>query len=150
MFVLFQPDLENCKSKGVETCPCLPFFHTKHCWPSFMYYVRKICIHYANFHDCNFFGKHCELLWRQTFFSLEALSLGIILIDCFFSCVHCLWIINKIVMTIAIPGIVCGQQRVKEKKHFSLLDKACQTRFSRHCIGFEGRRFSLIVGYNQN
>ena len=27
MFVLFQPDLENCKSKGVETCPCLPFFH---------------------------------------------------------------------------------------------------------------------------
>ena len=98
MFVLFQPDLENCKSKGVETCPCLPFFHTKHCWPSFMYYVRKICIHYANFHDCNFFGKHCELLWRQTFFSLEALSLGIILIDCFFSCVHCLWIINKIVM----------------------------------------------------
>ena len=114
MFVLFQPDLENCKSKGVETCPCLPFFHTKHCWPSFMYYVRKICIHYANFHDCNFFGKHCELLWRQTFFSLEALSLGIILIDCFFSCVHCLWIINKIVMTIAIPGIVCGQQRAKE------------------------------------
>ena len=25
-------------------------------------------------------------------------QLGIILIDCFFSCVHCLWIINKIVM----------------------------------------------------
>ena len=36
-----------------------------------MYYARKICIHYANFHDCNFFGKNCELLWRQTFFPLK-------------------------------------------------------------------------------
>ena len=79
VFVLFPPDLEYCKSKGVETFPLLTFFHTQHCWPSFMYYVRKICIHYANFHDCNFFWKNCELLWRQTFFSLEALSLLIVM-----------------------------------------------------------------------
>ena len=65
VFVLFLPDLENCKSKGVETFPLLTFFHTQHCWPSFMYYVRKNCIHYANFHDCNFFWKNCELFWRQ-------------------------------------------------------------------------------------
>ena len=54
--VLFPPDLDNFKSKGVETFPPLTFFHTQLCWPFLMYYVRKMCIHYASFHDCNFFG----------------------------------------------------------------------------------------------
>ena len=79
VFVLFPPDLDNFKSKGVETFPPLTLFHTQLCWPFLMYYVRKMCIHYANFHDCNFLGTNCELLWRQTFFSLEALSMLIMM-----------------------------------------------------------------------
>ena len=64
MFVLFPPDLDNFKSKGVETFPPLTFFYTQLCWPFLMYHVRKMCIHYANFDDCNFLGTNCELLWR--------------------------------------------------------------------------------------
>ena len=79
MFVSFPPDLDNFKSKGVETFPPLTFFHTQLFWPFLMYYVRKMCIHFASFHDCNFLGANCELLWRQTFFSFEALSMLIMM-----------------------------------------------------------------------
>ena len=79
MYVLFPPDLEDFKSKGVETFPLRTLLHTQLCWPFVMYFVKKICINYANFHDFNFFGKNCELLWRQTFFYFEALSMQIMM-----------------------------------------------------------------------
>ena len=34
-------------------------------------------------------------------------------------------------------------QKYREKKTL-----ASKTRFSRHCFGFQNRRFSLLVGYN--
>ena len=36
-----------------------------------------------------------------------------------------------------------GQKNI-ETKHLS-----SKTRFSRHCLGFQSRRFSLLVGYNK-
>ena len=36
-----------------------------------------------------------------------------------------------------------GQENI-ETKHLS-----GETRFSRHCFGFQSRRFSLLVGYNK-
>ena len=34
------------------------------------------------------------------------------------------------------------------KKYRDKTTLASKTRFSRHCIGFQGRHFSLLVGYN--
>ena len=68
MLVYLHQILQNFKSKGVETFPPLTVFHNKLCWSFLMYFVTKICIKYANFHNGNFLGKDCELLWRQTFF----------------------------------------------------------------------------------
>ena len=36
-----------------------------------------------------------------------------------------------------------GQKNIETKRNFS------KTRFSRHCFGFQSRRFSLLVGYNK-
>ena len=36
-----------------------------------------------------------------------------------------------------------GQKNIEAKQNFS------KTRFSRHCFGFQSRRFSLLVGYNK-
>ena len=36
-----------------------------------------------------------------------------------------------------------GQKNIQTKQNFS------KTRFSRHCFGFQSRRFSLLVGYNK-
>ena len=52
MFVLFPPDLENFKLKGVGTFSPIPFLLA-----IFDVFSETFCIHYANFHDCNFFGK---------------------------------------------------------------------------------------------
>ena len=40
VFVLFPPDLENFKLKGVGTFIPIPFFHTQLCWPFLMYLVQ--------------------------------------------------------------------------------------------------------------
>ena len=34
------------------------------------------------------------------------------------------------------------------KKYRDITTLACKTRFSRHCFGFQSRRFPLLVGYN--
>ena len=34
------------------------------------------------------------------------------------------------------------------KKYQDKINLSSKTRFSRHCFGFQSRRFSLLVGYN--
>ena len=40
VYVLFPPDLENFKLKGVGTFTPIPFFHTQLCWPFLIYLVK--------------------------------------------------------------------------------------------------------------
>ena len=58
MNVLFPPDLKISSQKVWEHFLLLHFFIPI----SVGHFVDKICIHYANFHDCNFLGKNCELM----------------------------------------------------------------------------------------
>ena len=41
-----------------------------------------------------------------------------------------------------------GKIQLVDEKYRDKTTLASKTRFSRHCFGFQSRRFSLLVGYN--
>ena len=68
------------------------------------------------------------------------------------------WIIDAEAMR--VRGIIVLQERMiilsccfskiqlVGQKYRDKTTLACKTRFSRHCFGFQTRRFSLLVGHN--
>ena len=69
---------------------CIRDRYNSVCHFEYLMWNKLALLYYA----CEFFFKHCELLWRHFFF-LEAPCMETILIDFYFASIHCLWIMNK-------------------------------------------------------
>ena len=63
MYVLFPPDLENFKLKGVGTFSPIPLLSA-----IFDVFSETFCINYANFPDFNSFGKIVSSFGDKLFF----------------------------------------------------------------------------------
>ena len=56
---------------------------------------------------------------------------------------------NKLIIIIIVIIISCFSEiQLVGQKYRDKTTLASKTRFSRHCFGFQSRRFSLLVGYN--
>ena len=89
MYVLFPPDLENFKLKGVGTFTPIPFFHTQLCWPFLMYLVQHFAYIMLIFTILIFLGTIVSS-FGDNFFSLEAPCMETMLSDFYLAGVHCL------------------------------------------------------------